>query len=171
MYSYGVDFSSGLSGDEFKFTSTLDGPIRYKILHFKQTTAGQYSWIHVGSYEYGVLQLNLSVVAVSFTIQPSSGQIEVLDPGLDRSMVAYLAHFKPPLSVCSLPCSFGQAKKYMEGEKCCWHCFNCTQYEILISETECFECKYGFLPDAEKRTCVPIPEKYIDLNSAMIIGK
>jgi len=37
---------------------------------------------------------------------------------------------KPPESVCSLPCLVGQAKKYVEGESCCWHCFNCTTYQV-----------------------------------------
>lgn len=37
---------------------------------------------------------------------------------------------KPPESVCSLPCEKGQAKKYVEGESCCWHCFNCSLYQV-----------------------------------------
>lgn len=37
---------------------------------------------------------------------------------------------KPPESVCSLPCEKGQAKKYVEGESCCWHCFNCSMYQV-----------------------------------------
>lgn len=41
-----------------------------------------------------------------------------------------LGHPQPPESVCSLPCEVGQAKKYVEGERCCWHCFNCTQYQV-----------------------------------------
>lgn len=41
-----------------------------------------------------------------------------------------LSHPKSPESVCSLPCDLGQAKKYVEGESCCWHCFNCTQYQV-----------------------------------------
>lgn len=32
--------------------------------------------------------------------------------------------------MCSLPCDRGQAKKYVEGESCCWHCFNCSQYQV-----------------------------------------
>lgn len=36
----------------------------------------------------------------------------------------------PPESVCSAECELGQAKQYVEGESCCWHCFNCTQYEV-----------------------------------------
>ena len=45
-------------------------------------------------------------------------------------------HHLPPASVCSLPCSLGQAKKYVEGESCCWHCFNCSQYQASINESE-----------------------------------
>lgn len=41
---------------------------------------------------------------------------------------------KPPESVCSLPCEKGQAKKYVEGESCCWHCFNCSLYQVNIIE-------------------------------------
>lgn len=43
-----------------------------------------------------------------------------------------LSQPKPPESVCSLPCDLGQAKQYVEGESCCWHCFNCTQYQVKI---------------------------------------
>ena len=39
---------------------------------------------------------------------------------------------RPPESVCSAECELGQAKQYVEGESCCWHCFNCTQYEVNI---------------------------------------
>lgn len=38
----------------------------------------------------------------------------------------------PPKSICSLPCQKGQAKQYQEGEKCCWHCINCTQYQVRL---------------------------------------
>lgn len=39
----------------------------------------------------------------------------------------------PPESVCSSPCSVGQPKKYVEGERCCWHCFNCSQYQVFVT--------------------------------------
>lgn len=41
-----------------------------------------------------------------------------------------LGRSSAPESVCSLPCELGQAKQYVEGESCCWHCFNCTQYQV-----------------------------------------
>lgn len=50
----------GLSGDEFKFDSNGDGPARYNIIHFKQTSPGVYNWIRVGKYLDGKLLLNMS---------------------------------------------------------------------------------------------------------------
>ena len=41
-----------------------------------------------------------------------------------------LDHPTHPISICSLPCSQGQMKKYIEGESCCWTCHQCGQYEV-----------------------------------------
>ncbi|XP_045498186.1 metabotropic glutamate receptor 2-like [Colias croceus] len=139
---------TGLSGDEFHFDQYGDGPARYNILHFKQITRGVYRWIRVGKYLDGELQLNMD------DIQFKWGQ----------------AH--PPESVCSAECELGQAKQYVEGESCCWHCFNCTQYEIRspYSETACVECPRGTLPDAARTRCAPIPELYLQPSSPAAIG-
>ncbi|KAH8245902.1 hypothetical protein KR038_011355 [Drosophila bunnanda] len=142
-----VEFE-GLSGDEFRFDGNGDGPARYNIIHFKQSQAGQYHWVKVGEYTEGELRLNMSEV-----------KFKRLSP-------------KPPESVCSLPCELGQAKKYVEGESCCWHCFNCTTYQIRHpdDETHCKLCKLGTLPDAHKQYCRPIPEIYLRPESAWAIG-
>ncbi|KAF9800198.1 hypothetical protein SFRURICE_004411 [Spodoptera frugiperda] len=77
----------------------------------------------------------------------------------------------PPESVCSAECELGQAKQYVEGESCCWHCFNCTQYEIRsIEETQCTVCPRGTLPNPTKTECRPIPEAYLRPDSAWAIG-
>lgn len=55
-------------------------------------------WTKIGEYKHGELLMNMN------DIQFSNKQK------------------KPPESVCSLPCERGQAKKYVEGESCCWHC-------------------------------------------------
>ncbi|XP_069986995.1 metabotropic glutamate receptor 4-like [Penaeus vannamei] len=109
----------GLSSDEFKFDRQGDGPARYNIIHFKQVSRGTYSWVTVGQYVEGELRLNMSEV-----------HFKLDDP-------------KPPSSVCSLPCLKGQAMKYVEGESCCWHCFNCSTYQwtgpatLARQQTEC----------------------------------
>ncbi|XP_032586038.2 metabotropic glutamate receptor 2 isoform X1 [Drosophila mojavensis] len=138
----------GLSGDDFRFDGNGDGPARYNIIHFKQSVAGQYRWVKVGEYYEGELRLNMS--EVKFKLQ----------------------HPKPPESVCSLPCERGQAKRYVEGESCCWHCFNCTTYQIRHpdDETQCVLCKMGTLPDTHKEYCRPIPEVYLRPESAWAIG-
>ncbi|KAI5639157.1 receptor family ligand binding region domain-containing protein [Phthorimaea operculella] len=84
--------------------------------------------------------------------------------GPARYNILHFKQFKrqspaPPLSVCSAPCELGQAKQYVEGESCCWHCFNCTQYEIRspFVETACEECPLGTLPDPTRTRCAPLP--------------
>ncbi|XP_004925395.2 metabotropic glutamate receptor 2 isoform X1 [Bombyx mori] len=142
-----VNFT-GVSGDEFHFDSNGDGPARYNILHFKQVSRGTYSWVNVGQYLDGELQLHIK------DIQFKWGERH------------------PPESVCSAECELGQAKQYVEGESCCWHCFNCTQYEIRSPyvETACMVCPRGTLPDLTRTQCRPIPEAYLRPDSAWAIG-
>lgn len=142
-----VDFE-GLSGDKFRFDKNGDGPARYNIIHFKQIEPGKYKWIRVGKYLEGELRLNMSEIQFK------------------------LGHPQPPESVCSLPCELGQAKKYVEGERCCWHCFNCTQYQIRHpkDETQCIQCRRGTLPDETHSTCRDVPEEFLRPESAWAIG-
>ncbi|XP_050447039.1 uncharacterized protein LOC126849343 isoform X1 [Cataglyphis hispanica] len=142
-----VDFE-GLSGDKFRFDKNGDGPARYNIIHFKQVEPGKYKWIRVGKYLEGELRLNMSEIQFK------------------------LGHPQPPESVCSLPCELGQAKKYVEGEKCCWHCFNCTQYQIRHpkDETQCIQCRRGTLPDETHSICRDVPEEFLRPESAWAIS-
>lgn len=50
----------GLSGDMFQFDRNGDGPARYNIIHFKQTSPGKFQWIKVGEYIGDELHLNMS---------------------------------------------------------------------------------------------------------------
>ncbi|KAL5285744.1 GPRMGL5 family protein [Megaselia abdita] len=138
----------GLSGDNFLFDANGDGPARYNIIHFKQVEYGKFQWVKVGEYYQG--SLNLNMTEVQFKLQ----------------------HPKPPESVCSLPCERGQAKKYVEGESCCWHCFNCSTYQIRNpdDETQCRTCPMGTLPNSLKEFCQDIPESYLRPESAWAIG-
>ncbi|KAG5328192.1 GRM protein, partial [Acromyrmex charruanus] len=147
QYLRHVDFE-GLSGDKFKFDKDGDGPARYNIIHFKQTEPGKYKWIRVGKYLEGELRLNMSEIQFK------------------------LGHPQPPESVCSLPCEVGQAKKYVEGERCCWHCFNCTQYQIRHpeDETQCMQCERGTLPDETHSICQEVPEEFLRPESGWAIG-
>ncbi|KYM78799.1 Metabotropic glutamate receptor [Atta colombica] len=147
QYLRHVDFE-GLSGDKFKFDKDGDGPARYNIIHFKQIEPGKYKWIRVGKYLEGELRLNMSEIQFK------------------------LEHPQPPESVCSLPCEVGQAKKYVEGERCCWHCFNCTPYQIRHpkDETQCMQCERGTLPDETHSMCREVPEEFLRPESGWAIG-
>ncbi|KAF6209757.1 hypothetical protein GE061_015506 [Apolygus lucorum] len=138
----------GLSGDKFKFDSNGDGPARYNIIHFKQVSQNNFQWVRVGEYEEGHLKLRMDEVQFK------------------------LGHKTPPESVCSLDCEIGQAKKYVEGESCCWHCFNCTQYQIRNpnDETQCLMCPPGTIPDRLKKECQEIPEAFLKIESAWAIS-
>ncbi|XP_022178593.1 metabotropic glutamate receptor 2 [Myzus persicae] len=147
MYLRKVNFT-GLTGDNFHFDNNGDGPARYNIIHFKQVEPGTFKWIKVGVYSDGKLNLNMD--EMRFKTDSSN----------------------PPESVCSLPCQKGQAKQYLEGEKCCWHCFNCTQYQIRSStdETRCEVCAEGTLPDSSRERCLDIPESFLRAGSSWAIG-
>ncbi|XP_028173175.1 metabotropic glutamate receptor 2-like isoform X1 [Ostrinia furnacalis] len=139
---------TGLSGDEFHFDNNGDGPARYNILHFKQVSKGVYRWLKVGRYLDGELELDMNEIQFKWDER------------------------RPPESVCSAECELGQAKQYVEGESCCWHCFNCTQYEIRspVSETACVECPLGTLPDAARVRCAAVPELYLRPDAPAAIG-
>nr|XP_018899855.1 PREDICTED: metabotropic glutamate receptor 2-like isoform X1 [Bemisia tabaci]XP_018899864.1 PREDICTED: metabotropic glutamate receptor 2-like isoform X1 [Bemisia tabaci] len=138
----------GLSGDHFRFDSNGDGPARYNIIHYKRTSDTVYEWVKVGEYIDGELDLNMS------EIRFSNGQSGV------------------PESVCSLPCELGEAKKYVERESCCWHCFNCSQYQIRspTDETQCMTCPEGHKPDARRESCLEIPAVYLTPSNGWAIG-
>ncbi|XP_047991498.1 metabotropic glutamate receptor 6-like [Leguminivora glycinivorella] len=130
---------TGLSREEFHFDSNGDGPARYNIMHFKQVEPGVFRWLRVGRYLDGELEIDVDEI-----------QFKLESP-------------RPPESVCSAECELGQAKQYVEGESCCWHCFNCTQYEIRApeSETACRECPRGTLPDETRTHCALLPADYL----------
>ncbi|XP_043269518.1 metabotropic glutamate receptor 2-like isoform X2 [Venturia canescens] len=146
-YLRNVEFN-GLTGDVFHFDKNGDGPARYNIIHFKQISPGEYKWIRVGKYLEGELFLNMSEIQFR------------------------LGHPEAPESVCSLPCEVGQAKKYVEGESCCWHCFNCSQDEIrhVSDEKQCVLCPKGTLPDETHSYCRDIPEEFLRPESGWAIG-
>ncbi|GFR28970.1 metabotropic glutamate receptor 7 [Trichonephila clavata] len=136
----------GLSGDEFQFSENGDGPARYDIIHFKQASPGNYKWIPIGEYRDG--KLNITITDLLFRLD---------EPSM-------------PTSICSPPCMVGQAKKYIEGGKCCWHCFNCTKYQIIRYETVCEDCPLGYLPNDNHTSCAMIPLKYMDRESLWAIS-
>ncbi|GBM09685.1 Metabotropic glutamate receptor 8 [Araneus ventricosus] len=144
-YLKNVSFK-GLSGEEFEFSENGDGPARYNIIHFKQVSPGNYKWICVGRYENGKLELNFSEI-----------QFRLEEPEM-------------PPSVCSMPCRMGEIKKFVEGENCCWHCLRCTKYQVMQSETMCFECPFGSVPNESRTGCEEIPIKYLHIHSGWAIG-
>nr|CAH0109497.1 unnamed protein product [Daphnia galeata] len=143
-----VEFT-GLSGDRFQFDDYGDGPARYDLIHFKQVSPGRYRWQRIGEYHSGQLKLDVN---------------EELRFRGDQTT--------PPESICSHPCNASQAKKYVEGEGCCWTCVECVLYQIRNpdDETQCSACPLGTLPNVERSQCLTIPEVYLRPDSGWAIG-
>ena len=93
----------------------------------------------------------------------------------------------------SQECPTGKAKKYHEGESCCWNCFLCAEFQVrkiredihtantdlnfqtdkseifqivtAEDETLCILCPRGTLPNKDKTFCNPVPDVYLTLDS------
>lgn len=127
----------GLSGDSFQFTDTQDGPVRYDVLQYRRSADGRYQWTLVGSYEDQRLQLNVPLLRF---------------PG---------GNTLPVGSACSQPCLRGQARRYVAGEQCCWHCLDCGPYDVIENGERCRTCDAGYVPDAQQRICRALPIEHI----------
>ncbi|XP_070557632.1 metabotropic glutamate receptor 6-like [Ptychodera flava] len=75
-----------------------------------------------------------------------------------------------PESVCSKPCLPRMAMKQNAGEKCCWVCTKCEEFEYLTDESTCEDCGMGFWPNATKTGCYEIPQEYVTWTSAWAIA-
>ncbi|XP_065200701.1 metabotropic glutamate receptor 3-like [Planococcus citri] len=133
-----VNFTD-FSGDEFQFDENCDGPARYNIVHYKQTSPRVFKWIKVGNYENGELILNLE--ELQFKINET----------------------EMPASSCSEVCKKGEVKKYINGDKCCWKCNACSKYEVVLpsDETECKRCKLGTKPDKDQKSCIDLEAVHV----------
>lgn len=67
-----------------------------------------------------------------------------------------------PSSQCSTPCKYDE-RKYVggKGNTCCWVCLKCKDYEYLYDEFTCADCGDGNWPDADKKKCHALEEKYM----------
>ncbi|XP_060584648.1 metabotropic glutamate receptor 8-like [Ruditapes philippinarum] len=143
-YLMHVNFT-GLSGQHFQFLPNGDGPARYRILNFRQTSPGVYKWETVGFFDNGHL---IDVEDIKFRLdQPQH-----------------------PDSVCSYECGPGEATLYLEGSHCCWTCAKCHTYQYLPTPFKCEDCPPGSKPNEEKTECVSIPIVYLRYVDALAIG-
>ena len=57
----------GLSGHRFRFLPNGDPPAKYRILNFRQPTAGNYEWVTVGTYDQKKLSVSFLFVNISIS--------------------------------------------------------------------------------------------------------
>ncbi|XP_002738356.1 metabotropic glutamate receptor 8-like [Saccoglossus kowalevskii] len=132
---------TGSAGTEIRFNDNGDAPGRYNIFQF-QLVNNTWTYLPIGEWE------------------------EVLDLDISKTIWGQ----KPPDSVCSHPCPSGMAMKRNVGEKCCWVCTKCAEYEYLPDHATCEDCGPGFWPNDTKTGCYEIPQEYTTWTSAWAIA-
>lgn len=90
---------------------------------------------------------------------------------LDENKIAF-KHFRKafPESICSKPCLPGETKVSLDSNRCCWSCFNCTDFQIMSIKGGCKECERGFKPTKNKMFCEAIPETYMNYRNPWAVG-
>lgn len=75
-----------------------------------------------------------------------------------------------PKSVCSKPCLPGETKVALDSNRCCWSCFNCTDFQYMSVEGKCKDCPIGYRPTNNKISCEEIPETYMNYRNPWAVG-
>ena len=73
-------------------------------------------------------------------------------------------NLKPPISVCSLPCSFDKIAVYKDTLRCCWDCKDCPENSIIINNT-CILCTMDNIPDSSLKYCKKLPRRYTGIQN------
>ncbi|ESO85155.1 hypothetical protein LOTGIDRAFT_130755 [Lottia gigantea] len=133
---------NGSNGDPVVFDENGDGIRNYDIFQFQRLPSGNFEYVRIGE---GVFNGNFSL-----TLNDTSLNWEDI-----------------PRSICSEPCSFGQAKKHTGG--CCWMCVPCQGNEYLQDENNCAPCPKDSRPNANKSICDRLPEFHLEPSSLWFI--
>ena len=116
---------SGLSNDEFTFDAAGDGPARYNIIHYRRVSLNAWEWVKVGTFKNEKLDINMSGNLILVNLHNLIQILELMFPGTGPASSGEI-----PTSLCSQECPAGKAKKYHEGESCCWDCFVCAEFQV-----------------------------------------
>lgn len=155
-----VNFS-GLAGNDFKFDTDKSDPAPfYKIIHFRTKEISEqlsekrlhgeniypYEWVQVGTWSRNEMVLNYT-------------RLEFL--GKDGRKKT-----KIPVSSCSEKCKPDNIRIIpSDGDKCCWHCQPCQNYQYKFNENQCKECPNGTLPRENRLGCDNIPMQVVSIVS------
>ncbi|KAJ8021489.1 Metabotropic glutamate receptor 3 [Holothuria leucospilota] len=134
-----------MNGSKFSFDQNGDGPPRYRILNYQQTTPGNFSYVNVGVFDQ--YTLNIKEELMKFKLD---------DPNY-------------PESVCSPECAQGERKITKNGDLCCWICVPCLKNQFLENETTCSDCEPGYMPTENKTGCEELMTVYIEIDNVAII--
>ncbi|KAK6176318.1 hypothetical protein SNE40_014622 [Patella caerulea] len=133
---------NGSNGDPVVFDANGDGIRNYDVFQFQRLPSGIYEYVRIGEGIFtGNFSLTLNETALNWD--------------------------KIPRSICSDPCTFGQAKKQNGG--CCWMCVPCQENEYLQDENTCVACPIDARPNVNKTECQKLPEFHLEPSSLWFI--
>ena len=67
---------------------------------------------------------------------------------------------------CYIQCGRGEVEdRGTDGKICCYKCRACSGLYEIVQNNTCIECNKFEVPDASKKTCLPLPRIYISTNS------
>ncbi|RWS25535.1 metabotropic glutamate receptor-like protein [Leptotrombidium deliense] len=134
-----------MAGSEVRFDNSGDGLGRYNIYNYQKVTNADNNTVYV--YEKVGNWLEEGLILEKDKIIWNEG---------NRT---------PPDSICSYPCSTGLQKIMQQGDTCCWICNECRDFQYLVDEFTCEDCKTAWWPYANRSGCYALPEQYMDWNS------
>ena len=82
---------------------------------------------------------------------------------LNHSLIVWAGDTKAiPVSRCSEPCKEGEIKNLKGGDRCCWICTSCNEWEYIKDEKTCEECPSGSWPHKNKTGCFVMEVQLMD---------
>lgn len=161
IYSNYYVYFVGLAGNHFSFSKDKSDPEPYyNIIHFRRksflpsefatyglpmrTPQYFYEWDIIGTW-HTILELNFNELTF-YTDQKQRSRV--------------------PMSSCFEKCQPNEIRIIpSDGDKCCWSCQPCPQFQYKATENRCKECPNGTVPTLNQTMCLFIPEEVVSVLS------
>ena len=149
-----INFKEPFRNRTFRFNKNGAVDEGYDILSFhKASVFNQYTYSKIGEWRDLALKTQ------------HSSNVKAKHVYFNTSKISWKTkNLKPPISVCSLPCSFDKISVYKDTLRCCWDCKGCPENSIIINNT-CILCTMDYIPDSSLKYCKKLPQKYTGMEN------
>ena len=129
----------------------------YDILNFhKSNVSDQYMYSKIGEWRDIVSRAQSTSNVTEKNIYFNSYKISWKTKNL-----------KPPISACSVPCSYNKIAVYKDILRCCWDCKDCPENSIIRNNT-CIPCTMDLIPDPNLKYCMKLPQKFTGIQNRAV---